>query len=202
MPDYFTDDSITEEDIRNFLTSRPDRGMSLPGSAPYRTAAVLIPLLQIDGEWHVLYTRRTETVPDHKGQVSFPGGATEGLNETAADTALREAQEEIGLDPGQVSILGFMSQYPSITDYLVTPVVGRISWPFEIILSTNEVGRVFTIPIKWLADPQNREEKLITRPGGQVWVSYYKPYDGEILWGLTARITVNFLEILGLVKME
>jgi 8-oxo-dGTP pyrophosphatase MutT (NUDIX family) len=202
MSDYFTDLNITEEDIRNFLSTRQDRGMTLPGSAAYRKAAVLIPLLQKDGEWHVLYTRRTETVSDHKGQVSFPGGATEETDKSAVDTALREAQEEIGLSPEQVSVLGFMSQYPSITDYLVTPVVGRITWPFEITISKNEVGRVFTIPIKWLADPQNHEKKLITRPGGQVWVSYYKPYNGEILWGLTASITVNFLEILGLVKME
>ena len=202
MTDYFTDKKITEEDIRDFLSTRPDRGMILPGSAPYRKAAVLIPLLQKDGEWHLLYTRRTDTVPDHKGQVSFPGGATEAMDQSAVDTALREANEEIGLSPEQVRVLGFMSQYPSITDYLVTPVVGRISWPFEMNISTNEVGRVFTIPIKWLADPQNREEKLITRLGGQVWVSYYKPYDSEILWGLTARITVNFLEILGFIKME
>ncbi|MDR3574735.1 MAG: CoA pyrophosphatase [Anaerolineaceae bacterium] len=202
MVDYLTDENITEEDIRNFLTTRPDRGMTLPGSAPYRTAAVLIPLLVMDGEWHVLYTRRTEIVQDHKGQVSFPGGATEEIDQSAADTALREAQEEIGLKPEQVRILGFMSQYPSITDFLVTPVAGKITWPFEMSLSKNEVGRVFTIPIKWLADPRNREEKLMTRPSGQVWVSYYKPYDGEILWGLTARITVNFLEILGLIRTE
>jgi 8-oxo-dGTP pyrophosphatase MutT (NUDIX family) len=202
MSDYFTNKQITEADIRNYLSTRQDRGMSLPGSAPYRKAAVLIPLLQKDGEWHLLYTRRTETVQDHKGQVSFPGGGTEEIDKSPVDTALREAQEEIGLQPEHVSVLGFMSQYPSITDYLVTPVVGRITWPFEMNISTNEVGRVFTIPIKWLADPQNREEKLITRPGGQVWVSYYKPYEGETLWGLTARITVNFLEILGLVKME
>jgi len=202
MSDYFTDKNITEEDIRYFLTSRRDRGMSLPGSAPYRKAAVLIPLLQKDGEWHLLFTRRTETVQDHKGQVSFPGGATEGVDETAVDTALREAEEEIGLNPQQVRVLGFMSQYPSVTDFLVTPVVGRISWPFVMKISTNEVARVFTIPLKWLADPQNREEKLVERRGGLIWVSYYKPYDGEILWGLTAIITVNFLEILGLVKKE
>ena len=202
MSDYFTGNNITEEEIRNLLSNRPEKGMSLPGNAPFRRAAVLIPLLHIDGEWHILFTRRTETVQDHKGQVSFPGGASEGIDKSAAETALREAREEIGLNPEDVRVLGYMSQYPSITDFLVTPVVGRIKWPFEMKISMSEVGRVFTIPIKWLADPQNREEKLITRPGGQVWVSYYKPYDNEILWGLTARITVNFLEVLGLVKME
>jgi 8-oxo-dGTP pyrophosphatase MutT (NUDIX family) len=202
MSNDFVDNNITEENIQNILSTRSDRGMSLPGNTPIRKAAVLIPLLKKDGEWHLLFTRRTETVQDHKGQVSFPGGATEGVDESAIDTALREAQEEIGLNPADVRVLGFMSQYPSITDYLVTPVVGRISWPFEMKISTNEVGRVFTIPITWLADPQNREEKLIMRPAGQVWVSFYKPYDGEILWGLTARITVNFLEILGMIKME
>src|SRR5271157_44492 len=202
MSDYFTGNNITEEEIRNLLSTRPEKGMSLPGNAPFRRAAVLIPLLQIDGEWHILFTRRTETVQDHKGQVSFPGGASEGMDKSAAETALREAREEIGLNPEDVRVLGYMSQYPSITDFLVTPVIGRIKWPFELKISMSEVGRVFTIPIKWLADPQNREEKLITRPGGQVWVSYYKPYDNEILWGLTARITVNFLEVLGLVRME
>jgi 8-oxo-dGTP pyrophosphatase MutT (NUDIX family) len=134
-----------------------------------------------------------------RGKWPFPGGAVEADDPDVAFTALREAYEEIGLIPDQVKILGRMPNYFTISDYLITPVVGRVPWPFDLVLSTDEVMSVFTIPLDWLTDPSNWQEKPFTRPDGrQEMVIFYETYSGELLWGITARITRNFLEILGL----
>jgi 8-oxo-dGTP pyrophosphatase MutT (NUDIX family) len=165
-------------------------------------AAVLIPLIVIKEEWHVVYTRRTEAVEHHKGQVSFPGGGCEVGESTPEQTALREAEEEIGLKPGDVRLLGKLNEVLTITRYRVTPVVGVIPWPFEIRTEPAEVERVFTLPLAWLADTVNWEERSITPAGSErsFPVIYYHQYDGEILWGVTARMTHNFLSVLGLLN--
>lgn len=162
-----------------------------------RAASVLIPLLRCEDAWHVLYTRRTETLTSHKGQVSFPGGAADPGDPSPEMTALREANEEIGLKGEDVKLLGTLDRRPTISQFLVTPVVARIPWPYPFQLSSSEVSRVFTIPLAWLADASHREERPYNVPGGYYEkVIYYQPYDGEILWGATARITVDLLEVL------
>jgi len=161
-----------------------------------KCAAVLVPLLQMSGAWHLLYTRRTERVESHKGQVSFPGGACDSGETDAESTALREAREEVGLDPSRVRILGRLTDLVTITSFRVTPVVGLIDWPAVFRLEENEVERVFTIPLDWLADPSNRWEFPLAGRNGTVIT--YHPFDGELLWGATARITVSFLNVLGL----
>jgi 8-oxo-dGTP pyrophosphatase MutT (NUDIX family) len=164
--------------------------------APLRLAAVLIPLLYWDAEWHILYTRRTDTVEHHKGQVSFPGGATDPQDHSPEDTALRETEEEIGVRRGDVRILGRLGEMVTITNFHVTPVVGVIPWPYGFTVHTIEVGRVFTMPLSFLADARNWQEFL--RPETNRSVITYFPYDGELLWGVTARMTVNFIKALGL----
>src|SRR5512140_1076721 len=161
-----------------------------------KCAAVLIPLLWQDDQWSLLFTRRTEHVESHKGQVSFPGGGCDEGELTAEETALREAQEEIGLDPGQVRILGRLANMITITSFHVTPVVGVIEWPTVFAVGQHEVERVFTIPLYWLADTRNRWE--FTMPGRDRGLIAYHPYDGELLWGATARMTVDFLRVIGL----
>ena len=165
-----------------------------------KCAAVLVPLAWWRDEWQLVFTRRTETVEHHKGQVSFPGGGCEIHETTPEETALREASEEIGLEPESVRLLGKLNDILTITGFRVTPIVGTISWPFPVRLETAEVGRVFTIPLAWLAGRQNWEERPFTPPGIAlpVPVITYHEYDGEILWGATARITHNFLAVLGL----
>ena len=164
-----------------------------------RNAAVLVPLLSQNGEWKLLYTRRTEQVPHHKGQISFPGGAYEPGDESLVQTALRETCEEIGLRPEEVRILGELSGLPSVSNYMITPIVGRITKPFDVKLSEYEVSRVFTIPLAWLADASHRDIRPYHAADGRVFdVIYYKSYDGEVLWGATARMTVLLLRILGL----
>jgi len=165
-----------------------------------RSAAVLIPLLRKENAWHVLFTRRTDTLPEHSGQVAFPGGRSEPDDFNAEETALREAREEIGLIPSDVQVLGRLNDFITITNYRVTPVVGMITWPFPLRLEKREVSRVFTIPLDWLADPANREEQLrpLPPPYPTVTVIYFHPYDNEILWGASARFTVTLIKILSL----
>lgn len=161
-----------------------------------KCAAVLIPLVWYDEEWHLLFTRRTDRVESHKGQVSFPGGACDEGEMTPEQTALREAEEEIGLGPDNIKILGRLTNLITITYYRVTPVVGVIKWPAVFRVGEHEVARIFTIPLGWLADPSNRWQ--FDRPGTDRSLIAFHPYDGELLWGATARMTVDFLKVLGL----
>jgi 8-oxo-dGTP pyrophosphatase MutT (NUDIX family) len=200
--------ALTEDFIRKSLRKayRPgtiaaaDRPPEYYENVRLKCAAVLIPLAWWQEQWQLVFTRRTETVEHHKGQVSFPGGGCEIQETTPEETALREAYEEIGLEPENVCLLGKMNDILTITGYRVTPVVGIIGWPFEIRLEIAEVGRVFMIPLSWLAGRQNWEERPFTPTGTHrpVPVITYHEYDGEILWGATARITHNFLVSLGL----
>lgn len=161
-----------------------------------KCAAVLIPLVWHDGEWHLLFTRRTDTVESHKGQVSFPGGACDEGETTPEQTALREAQEEIGIYVSDVRVLGRLSNLITITYFRVTPVVGVVKWPVVFRVGAHEVARIFTIPLAWLANPSNRWEfEMLGRTRSLI---AYHPYDGELLWGATARMTVDFLKVLGL----
>ncbi len=170
--------------------------IDLNDDARLKCAAVLIPLVWQDDEWHLLFTRRTDRVESHKGQVSFPGGACDEGETTPEETALREADEEIGLHPRDVKVLGRIANMITITYFRVTPVVGVIRWPNVFRVGEHEVARVFTIPLAWLANPMNRWE--FQMPGRNRTLIAYHPYDGELLWGATARMTVDFLKVLGL----
>ena len=128
-----------------------------------RCAAVLVPLVWHEREWHLLFTRRTDTVESHKGQVSFPGGSCDEGETTPEQTALREAEEEIGLRPSDVKILGKLTNLITITYFRVTPVVGVVKWPAVFRVGEHEVARVFTIPLGWLSNPSNRWQ--FERPG-------------------------------------
>ncbi|MBN2385498.1 MAG: CoA pyrophosphatase [Anaerolineales bacterium] len=163
-------------------------------------AAVLLPLTCQAGEWYLVFTRRTDTVEHHKGQVSFPGGACDRDEFLPEATSLREAEEEIGLRPEDVTLLGRLNSLVTITGFRVTPVVGVIPWPYQFTPEPAEVARVFRIPLSWLADPANWDERPFT-PDGMVRplpVIRYHRYAGEVLWGASARITHDFLTALAL----
>ena len=192
-------DHFNEEDyLSAFLSDAP-----IP-------AAVLVPLLKapygLEGKlaWHLLLTRRSDRLSEHRGQVAFPGGRCDPSDISPEATALREAYEEIGLDPTQVKVLGQLTNMWTITNYSITPVVAVITWPFQIRLAVHEVSRVFTIPLAWLADPSHLEIRQRTIPSPYSLriksenhpVMYFQPYDGEILWGVSAEITNNLIRIL------
>ncbi len=161
-------------------------------------AAVLVPLLRQDSNWRILLTRRNAALPEHSGQVAFPGGRADPGDSSPEFTALREAQEEIGLKPEDVRLLGRLPDYFTITNYLVTPVVGVLPWPYPLHPAGDEVSRVFSIPLDWLADPANHEERLrdLGPPYPPIRIIYFQPYDGEVLWGASARITLAMLHML------
>lgn len=168
-------------------------------------AAVLIPILNASTnpvlpDWHLLFTRRTDQVADHKGQVSFPGGRSNPNDPDPPATALREAYEEIGLQPRDVQVIGSLTRLPTITRYLVTPVIGLIPWPYNFSLQPEEVSKVFTIPLDWLAKPSNHEARQIDNnlEGNSAFreVIVFKPYQNEILWGVSAEITLRLIQRL------
>jgi 8-oxo-dGTP pyrophosphatase MutT (NUDIX family) len=197
--------NLTEE----FITQRLQEALASAGPASdgyaeidladesqLKCAAVLLPLVWQSGEWHILFTRRTDRVESHKGQVSFPGGACDEGETTPEQTALREAEEEIGINSNDVKVLGRLANLITISFYRVTPVVGVLKWPTVFRVGEHEVARVFTIPLGWLANASNRWQFDI--PGRKRSVIAYHPYDGELLWGATARMTVDFLNVVGL----
>ena len=194
--------------LKNALPLDDDRNLrSSFFDEPARNAAVLIPLTRppnMQAPWHVIYTRRTNKVATHKGQVSFPGGAIEPGDEFPIGTALREAREEVGISPDDVSILGIMESLITISNYLVTPVIGEIPWDYSFRPHPDEVERVFTIPLNWLAQEENIEIKhrsvhfpTIAEPQN-LKVVYFSEFDQEIVWGISAEITLRLLIKLGL----
>ncbi len=197
--------AFTPDNIRAKLAQAPQPGEINPFpasilSASPRPAAVLVPILQKPDGWHLLYIRRTRVERDvHSGQVAFPGGSSEPADSNPRQTALREASEEIGLPIYRTDVLGCLPRFRTISNYIVTPVVAHIPWPFEMRLSRGEVSRVFTIPLDWLAVPSNREvRRRVLVDGRTIPVVYFRPYDGEVVWGATARITLAFLQQAGL----
>jgi hypothetical protein len=115
---------------------------------------------------------------------------------------LREAEEEIGLNPADVRVLGRLRELPTVTNYCVTPVVGVIPWPYPLRLEEIEVCRAFHIPLAWLADPSHHQTHSRILPGTTISIPviYFQPYDGELLWGVSAQITVNILTALMLLR--
>jgi 8-oxo-dGTP pyrophosphatase MutT (NUDIX family) len=160
------------------------------------SSAVLIPLLIKDEEYHILFTKRTDTVREHKGQISFPGGAYEREDPTLLDTALRECKEEIGLDCSAVEVLGELDEIlTQHTNYLVAPFVGVISSPCGFKADPREVGEILEVPISVLLDKDNLRLETMTDGNGKVIIGYYYNYKGHVIWGATARILTQFLDI-------
>jgi len=178
------------------LANAEYEGLGLGRQSP-RQAAVLLPLFCHNEQWNLLFIRRAQHAHDrHSGQVAFPGGRTEEGDRDHVATALREAREEIGLEPGQVRILGRLRVLHTVSNYLVTPVVASIPWPIPLTLDEIEVARVFSIPIDWLRRPENHQVRVWPSAGHPEArdVIFFNQYDGEELWGITARITVNLLK--------
>ncbi len=182
--------------IEEHLFKNADSGQeSIPADA--REAAVLIPLMPGDAGWELLFiVRSTRDDDHHSGQVAFPGGAREPDDLSSEYTALRETQEEIGLHPSNVSVIGSLAPYLTSSHFAVTPIVGIVPIDPALTLSRDEVARTFTIPLTWLSNFDNLE----IRPyrNGRRPVIYYHHYKNEVLWGATARMTLNFIKALEL----
>jgi 8-oxo-dGTP pyrophosphatase MutT (NUDIX family) len=171
---------------------------------PPAHAAVLVPLVQRDDGLHVLLTRRTEQLRDHAGQVSFPGGRTEAFDDGPVATALREAQEEVGLAPTQVEVIGQMPTYSTVTSFIVTPVVGLITPPLALQVDSREVAEAFEVPLSFLMNPAQHQRHIFEYDGGQrQFLSM--PWQGQLadgsmreyfIWGATAAMLRNLYQLL------
>ena len=153
-------------------------------------AAVLVPIVDRAGGLTVLFTQRTEQLKSHSGQVSFPGGRTEPGDPSPEFTALREAQEEIGLPRERVEVLIRLSDYLVRTGFRVTPVVGLLTPPFELSPDAREVAEVFEVPLAFLLDPGNHRRETRVLNGREVGF-YVMDYGARRIWGATAGMLVN-----------
>jgi 8-oxo-dGTP pyrophosphatase MutT (NUDIX family) len=161
---------------------------------PARTAAVLVPVLDLP-EPEIVLTRRADHLPHHPGQVSFPGGSAEEDDDSAVQTALREAHEEIGLPLDAARPIGFLDRLDTISDYRVLPVVALVSPPIEWVLDEREVAEVCTVPISVALDASRYRAREFERDGFSQTV-YSMQWDGQLIWGVTASMLMNLIERL------
>jgi 8-oxo-dGTP pyrophosphatase MutT (NUDIX family) len=200
---------ITREELRLRLAGRSDGildagwlhgdegiGGAAPGSERRPTpAAVLIGMVARRTGPAVLLTQRTEHLRDHAGQISFPGGRIEAEDASVAAAALREAQEEIGLDPAGVEVLGALAAYETVTGFRIHPVIGWIEPPLDLMPDPFEVAEVFEVPLAFVLDTANHCRQSYRR-GAMTRTYYVLPYQGRFIWGATAGILVNLSGLL------
>jgi 8-oxo-dGTP pyrophosphatase MutT (NUDIX family) len=159
-------------------------------AAAVTAAAVLVPIVEHASGLTVIFTKRTSHLKAHSGQVSFPGGRAEPEDPTPEFTALREAQEEIGLAMERVEVLARLPEYLTRTGFRVTPVVGLLTPPVDLTPDPREVEDVFEVPLAFLLDPQNHHRRTREIQGRSV--GYYELTYGErVIWGATAGMLVN-----------
>lgn len=166
-----------------------------PGrSGSTRIAAVLVPLVRRTPVPTVLFTRRTEHLPDHPGQVSFPGGSEEREDADAVATALRETDEELGIPAERIETIGFLEPYRTITDFVITPVVGLVE-PGPLKPDPHEVAAAFEVPLDYLLKASSFERREKNLNGHRV-AYYVVNYESEVIWGATAAILYEFCGLL------
>lgn len=158
-------------------------------------AAVLIPLFFKDGQAHLLFTKRTEQVAHHKGQISFPGGRFDDTDSSLEFTALRETEEEVGIQKNNIEVLGRTDRFLTNTYFLVSPYVGFFSYPYPYVISEAEIDRIIEVPLLHLLKPDIFETKPIKK-NGQSWMVHYYHYQADVIWGVTGFLLSNFLSIL------
>ena len=158
-------------------------------------SAVLVPITETANGLELLFTKRTESVEHHKGQISFPGGAFDPADRTSSDTALREAFEEIGLSPAAVSLLGLMDDLQTPTGFVVTPVIGYIESLTPLHLNPEEVAQVILIPLEKFFDDSLRRSSFVEREGTKIEVFHYDVWN-EPVWGATAYFVKRLVDLL------
>jgi len=168
--------------------------------APLAPAAVLVPLVGHSAGLTVLLTRRTDHLAHHPGQVSFPGGRVEAQDgaepePAAVNAALREAEEEIGLKPERVHVIGRLDRYETRTGFTIAPVVALVEPPLELAPDPLEVAEAFEVPLAFFLDPANHR-RYRHDIGGILWEYHAMPYDNYFIWGATAGMLFNLYEFL------
>src|SRR5262245_46498576 len=178
-------------EIQGRLAAHESLGPIEPG--PLRRAAVLIPLFVRDGQLWVLFTRRTETVEHHRGQISFPGGGEEADDANLVETALRETEEEIGLARSDAIVLGSLSPIATVTDFYVEPFVAAIPQPYVFRPQPAEIAEILEVPVRDLLDPRILEKRKL--PHREEPVLFYH-HGSNVIWGATARMLAELLDVI------
>jgi 8-oxo-dGTP pyrophosphatase MutT (NUDIX family) len=183
--------------LRAALARAEPRRDALSGIA----SAVLVPLFLHDGGLHLLFTKRSEHLPHHKGQVAFPGGRhVAATDRSLLETALRETDEEIGVDPAHVDILGPLAPiHTFVSNFVINPFVGVIPHPYEFRANPHEVSAIFSVPVAVLSDPGAARAEVWDLGDRRVPVTVFR-HDGFEIWGATQLITTMFLEALAAIR--
>ena len=185
---------MTKDGIRRALYQHKKRVEDPTGFVP---AAVLLPLFEEGGDYHLVFTKRTETVNYHKGQISFPGGRTHPEDKSLLDTALRETWEEIGLPPKDADVLGELDDIATYTTgFIISPFVAMIPFPHKFTANAAEVDEIIEVPLPVLWDKRNFAEEMLEVDGRPI-MQYFYHYHDHVIYGATARIVKHFLDVLG-----
>ena len=195
VPDQMQTHALTEKAGRGDHDLSPALGSEADALDRPKAAAVLVPIIDRTPEATVLLTLRTETLPTHAGQIAFPGGKVEQVDQTPLDTALRETREEIGLGPEFVDVVGFLDTYQTGTGYRIAPAVAVVTSGFELRLDETEVAEAFEVPLSFLMNAENHQRH--SRPWrGRRRTYYAMPYGDRYIWGATAGILRNLYDWL------
>jgi 8-oxo-dGTP pyrophosphatase MutT (NUDIX family) len=185
------------EKIRDSLNNREPKTIGNLNSR-YIHSSVLIPLFNEDGQYMVLFTKRTSRVEHHKGQISFPGGAVDKDDGSLEETALREAYEEIGLLKSDVELLGRTDDILTlVSDFIIHPFVGKIPCPYPFKINPHEVDSIVVLPLYIFIDKTSGYIKDSLDVDGFIYHGTSYEYQGHVIWGATARIMENFVRIVG-----
>jgi 8-oxo-dGTP pyrophosphatase MutT (NUDIX family) len=186
------DDSVMMDELKKALTERKKLMIT---DSRLKPSAVLLPIFKKDGRCHILFTKRTDHLANHKGQISFPGGGRHDDDKSLMETALRESWEEIGLRQSDIKIIGELDDAATTTSlFCITPFVGIIPYPYEFKRDTFEVEEIFDVSLEDLMKADKKEE-AVEIGGVQIKVISYE-IAGHVIWGATAWILTEFLSIL------
>lgn len=199
---------------KDMLRTRLQNNLSsFIGEATAFRAAIMIPLVELQGEWHVLFQVRALTLRKQPGDISFPGGRIDESDYTPKDAAIRETHEELGVDKAAIEVIGALSPYISTPSFVVYPFVAKIDIN-EMKINKAEVEKVFTVPLNWLIthEPKKHEISFQPKPSEdfpfdkirdgknyswrtRMFAEYFYEYNQYTIWGLTARILNHFIEV-------
>jgi 8-oxo-dGTP pyrophosphatase MutT (NUDIX family) len=185
------------EKIKNNINNLSTNVYSEPifEDKPFVPASVLIPIFEKDNKSHIIFTKRTDKVSHHKGQISFPGGKFENTDKDLEFTALRETYEEIGVKPNHIKVIGKINNMVTNTNFIVSPYVGVIPYPYDFLVNPDEISELIFVPVKHLLD-KNYFRIQQREINGHLFDIYYYDYLNYTIWGVTGKILFDFLSLI------